>query len=320
MQLKQAFWASPGPRTVREASVLGLKGLCMGVADIIPGVSGGTIAFITGIYEDLLAAIKSFDLTFFKRVAQLQFGSALSGVHVRFLFSLLCGIGVAVIAMSRVMHHLMQTYPIPVWSFFFGLICASIVVVGGKIGKLNVGRLVALAVGAVAGFIVVGLIPVHTPETLWFLFFSGALAICAMILPGISGAFILLLLGKYEFITGALKQPFSGDNILVILVFAAGCILGIMGFSRLLNYFLRNYHSITLAVLTGFMVGSLRKIWPFKDVLETVTIRGKVYTVHEQNILPSTAEEALMALGIAVVGFFAVYFLERRLGSSEEKI
>ncbi|WP_027184696.1 DUF368 domain-containing protein [Desulfovibrio inopinatus] len=313
MQLKQAFFASPGPQTKRDALVLAIKGVCMGVADIIPGVSGGTIAFITGIYEDLIAAIKSFDLTFFKRVLTLQFASALSEVHLRFLVSLLCGIGIAVVAMSRVMHYLMQAYPVAVWSFFFGLIGASIVVVGGKIGKLDVVRLLALLIGAVAGFIIVGMIPVYTPETLGFIFFSGALAICAMILPGISGAFILLLLGKYEFITGALKHPFNGENGLIILVFVAGCVLGIMGFSRLLNYFLKHHHSATLAVLTGFMIGSLRKIWPFKEVLETTVIRNKVYVLREQNILPGSMEDALMAAGLIVVGFCAVYFLERRM-------
>ncbi len=311
MPLKDSLLSGPGPKTPREAAVLAAKGFCMGSADVIPGVSGGTIAFITGIYENLIEAIRSFDLDCVKKLLRLDVVGVLDDVHLRFLLPLLCGVGLAILTMARLMNHLMTAHPIPVWSCFFGLIAGSILIVGRNIEKADAKTVPALALGVLAGYAIVGLIPVATPETLPFIFFCGALAICAMILPGISGAFILLILGKYVFITGALKNPFSIENMAVILVFVCGCVLGLAFFSRLLHFFLARFHRETIALLTGFMVGSMRKIWPWKDVLETQQIGKKVFVLREENILPALNGDLATPLALMALGFVAVLLLDR---------
>ncbi len=310
--LSQAFMASPGPHDLRSGVFLWLKGVCMGGADIIPGVSGGTIAFITGIYEQLVDAIRSFDIRFVRRLFSFDLVGALSGVHLRFLLCLLFGILTAVVGMARVMHYMLHSHPVEIWSLFFGLIGASIYVVGREIRPLDLKSLSFVVLGGLGSYALVGMIPVSTPETLPFVFFCGAIAICAMILPGISGAFLLLMLGKYEYVTRTLKNPFVLDNFLVILVFAAGAGIGIIVFSRVLHYLLHRWHALTVSVLTGFMIGALRKVWPWKDVLETAVIRGKVHVLQEQNVLPGGVDsELFLAISLAAVGVVAVLLLDR---------
>ncbi len=317
MRLKQAFLASPGPKTGKEALVLGLKGFCMGLADIIPGVSGGTIAFITGIYEDLISAVRSFDARFFSRLFHLDISGVLSTAHVRFLVPLMLGIGTALVSASRLMHYLMDRYPVSVWSLFFGLILASILVIGRGLDLKSLRLPVCLVAGCVASYWIVGTIPVTTPESSWFIFLSGAVAVCAMILPGISGAFILLILGKYEFITGTLKNPFLLSNIFVIVTFVCGCGVGLAAFSRVLHYFLSHRRQETLAILTGFMVGALRKVWPWKEAVKTKLVEGKVLVLQEANFLPHQVDRDLVvALLLMVVGFAAVMLLDRVFGGT----
>jgi putative membrane protein len=308
---REAFWRSPGPRTAPEAALLWLKGVCMGAADIIPGVSGGTIALVTGIYDDLLGAIKSADTTLVRRLLALDLKGALAHVHLRFLAALLLGIAAAIITLARVMNTLLHQHPVLTWSFFFGLIAASVLVVGRRAGRWKMGTVAGFAAGALAGWLIVGLIPVETPETLEFVFFSGMVAICAMILPGISGAFILLILGKYAYVTATLKNPFLPANMVVIVVFATGCLIGLMGFSRVLNFLLNRYFSLTMAFLTGLMTGAMRKIWPWKEVVESVVIRGKEHVLMDRNVLPTVDEQFLLALALAAAGFCAVLVLER---------
>jgi putative membrane protein len=304
----RAAWSeSSGPEGLAQILVLALKGFAMGCADIVPGVSGGTIAFITNVYDPLIRALKSFDSAFARRLLRLDLPGALAVSHLRFLLPLGLGILTALMLASRMIHSLLADYPVLVWSFFFGLIAASIVVVGRRVKRPGWGCAAALAGGALFAYGLVGLIPVATPETWWFIMFSGALAICAMILPGISGAFILLLLGKYEYITRTLKNPFALDNFLVIVLFAGGCVLGLLGFSRLLDRILSRRHDATVSALTGFMAGALRKVWPFKEVLETKVVAGRELAVRSVNVLPThlNAETlqavALMALGLALV-------------------
>jgi len=312
MTFKEAFMESPGPMNVRSGSLLWLKGFCMGAADIIPGVSGGTVAFITGIYSQLVDAIRSFDLTFARRLFSLDISGALASAHVRFLACLLFGILTAVVGMARVMNYMLHTHPVEIWSLFFGLILASIFFVGREIDPLNLPNLGFVALGAAGSFLLVGMIPVSTPETLPFVFMCGSIAICAMILPGISGAFLLLMLGKYEYVTRTLKNPFVMDNFLVIVSFAAGAAVGIIVFSRVLHYLLEKWHAATVSVLTGFMIGALRKVWPWKEVLETANIRGKIHVLREQNVLPDGMDgEFFFAVGLALVGIVAVLLLER---------
>lgn len=311
MTMKQAFMASPGPQDFGDGLLLWLKGFCMGAADIIPGVSGGTIAFITGIYTQLVDAIRSFDFKFLRNLVLLNFSGAVATAHVRFLACLFLGILTAVVSMARVMNYMLHAHPVEIWSVFFGLIVASIFVVGRQIGDLNRVNLCFVGLGAVGSFLLVGMIPVSTPEDLPFIFLCGSIAICAMILPGISGAFLLLMLGKYEYVTRTLKNPFVWDNFLVITVFAAGAAVGIIVFSRVLHYLLHRWHAVTVSVLTGFMIGALRKVWPWKEVLETVEIRGKEHVLQELNVLPSMNTEFFLAVGLGIVGMSVVLLLER---------
>ena len=311
MTWKEAFLASPGPASFKKASVLALKGLCMGSADVIPGVSGGTIALITGIYENLIQALKSLDVTMLKKVLNLDLKGALAHVHVRFLLFLFAGIGIAIISLARLMNFLLHHYPVFTWSLFFGLIAASILVVSRQVARWSPLTGSGLFAGTVVAALIVNLIPLETTDAHWFIFLCGLIAICAMILPGISGAFILLILGKYEFITATLKNPFLPQNIIVIFVFCLGCLIGLLSIARLLNYLLQNYRHLTLAFLTGLMVGSMSKIWPWKEILHTKIIRGKSHVIWGPNIMPQTLNsEVYLAAGLAIIGFIAVLIIE----------
>jgi len=305
----ESWMASPGPVSFAEHLNLFLKGLGMGTADIVPGVSGGTIAFITGIYHNLLTAITSVNGKLFRQAFQLRFKEALAGLHLRFLLTLVLGIVVALISTAHLVHYLLAKHPVPTWSIFFGLITASIIVVAHSINN-RIASLPALILGTLLAYGITGLIPLNTPEEPWYIFFSGMIAICAMILPGLSGSFILLILGKYVFITSALRNPFTQDNLVIILIFTAGCIIGIIGFSRFLHYGIVRWHDFTLALLTGFMIGALRKVWPWKITLESQIIRGKEHVLHEENVWPLLNAELWIALLLMGVGFVAVLFLE----------
>lgn len=293
----------------------------MGVADVIPGVSGGTIAFITGIYDQLVESIRSFDVVFLRLLLRGEFAAAFEHVNFRFLAPLLFGIAVAIVSMARVMHHFMSHYPVQTWSLFFGLIAASILVVGRQIRPFRPASMALVLCGALAIFWVVGLIPVQTPDDAWFIFLCGALAICAMILPGISGAFILLVLGKYHYVTAAVKNPFVSESLGTIAVFGLGCIVGITGFSRLLHWLLRHRRVATVSILTGFMLGAMRKIWPWKEVLETRMVGTREFVIREANILPrATDAEFWTALALMGAGFLAVMIIERACAIPERTL
>ncbi|MDX2471650.1 MAG: DUF368 domain-containing protein [SAR324 cluster bacterium] len=312
MTFKEAFFNSPGPKTKKEAGMLYLKGLMMGAADIVPGVSGGTIALISGIYANLLAAIGSFDLKAIKLLATFKIKDFISQVHLRFLVILLAGIGTAVVSLARIMHFLLTEQPVYTWSAFFGLILASTLILGKQIKWDGLAGF-TFVVGLGLAFMLVGLIPKTTPEVWWFIIFAGMIAICAMILPGISGSFLLLILGKYQYITGALRDPFNADSLAIIGLFIIGAVLGITGFSRVLTWTLSRYEMITMAFLTGLMTGSLRKVWPYKEVLETKIIRGKIHILREENFLPTLDQGLAVALSIMIVSFAVVYFLEKQV-------
>nr|MBF0221810.1 DUF368 domain-containing protein [Desulfobulbaceae bacterium] len=282
----------------------------MGCADLVPGVSGGTVALITGIYADLLKAISSVG-DGLKQFATLQFKEGLSTIHIRFLFCLMLGIGLAIVGLASLMHFLLEQYPIPTWGLFFGLVAASIFVVGTEANVWRSG-LAPFFIGTMLAYLVVGMIPVSTPEALWFIFLAGMIAICAMILPGISGAFLLLILGKYQFITGALKNPFVTDNIVIIAIFCTGCATGLLGFSRFLSYMMDKHRGATMALLTGFMLGSMRKIWPWKEILESITVRGKVHVLSTKNIIPTAFDsELVITAALALTGFIVVITLQK---------
>lgn len=307
---KKAWMTSPGPKTFTEHAYLFFKGVGMGTADIVPGVSGGTIAFITGIYEALLTAIASINSRLILQVLRLNLKQALAGLHLRFLVTLVCGIALAVISTSHLMHYLLTEHAVQTWSVFFGLITASILVVAHSINK-RFTSFPALILGAILAYGITGLIPLYTPEEPWFIFFSGMIAICAMILPGLSGSFILLILGKYAFITAALRNPVNPDNLEIIFIFIAGCLVGILGFSRILRYGLARWHDYTLALLTGIMLGSMRKVWPWKITLESQIIRGKEHVLREENVWPLLDFEFGIALLLMLTGFTLVMLLDK---------
>jgi len=309
---KAAFFESPGPVSGRKAVSLALKGICMGSADVIPGVSGGTIALITGIYEDLIAALRSLDIRMVRKILRFDIKGAVAGAHIRFLLTLLSGIIVAILSLAQLMNYLLHYHPVPIWSLFFGLIVASVLVVGKQVTHWLGKAGICFVAGILAAVVIVNLIPIKTPEEIWFIFLCGVVAICAMILPGISGAFILLILGKYEFITATLKNPFLAKNIIIILVFCLGCVVGLAGFSRVLNYLLGKFHNLTLAFLTGLITGSLMKIWPWKQVLETPVIRGKAHVIWGRPIMPDTfGGEFYLAIALMVLGFLGILIIER---------
>lgn len=309
---KEVIESNPGPRNKKEAMILGLKGLLMGAADIVPGVSGGTIAFITGIYEKLLLSIKSVNQIFLQKLFRLQIKDAFSEVHLRFLLPLLSGIAISIVALSGLMNYLINDQPVYTWSVFFGLIVASIVLIGKKIENIFGRGGAGFLLGAILGYFLVALIPVQTPEAWWFIMLSGMIAISAMILPGLSGSFILLILGKYEFMTGALKNPFAENNIFIILIFITGCALGVIIFSRILSCLFEKYHNFTLALMAGLITGSLRKIWPFKEVLETKMIGDHEMILAEKNIFPEFGPELYISVVLMITAFVIITLIEKK--------
>jgi len=279
----------------------------MGGFDIIPGVSGGTVAFITGIYEELIASIKSIDLAALKLLLTGKFLSFWAKINGRFLMVLLSGILVSLLSLANIISGLLLNHPIQLWSFFFGLILISAMVVCRDIRNWGVIILLSLLFGCLIAFIITSVTPTETPDSTLAIFLSGAIAICAMILPGISGSFILLILGKYTFILNALKELDLG----VILVFASGCLIGLMAFSRLISWLFNKYHDITIAILAGFMIGSLNKVWPWKQTVSTFIDRhGEVKPLIQENVLPNTYQ----ALGNEAFLWQAIMFLVLGVG------
>ncbi len=309
--------SNPGPGNVKDSFKLFLKGLAMGAADIVPGVSGGTIALITGIYGQLIDAIRSFNTDLIRDIFRLRFKDALSKFHFKFIFVLFTGIGISILLLSRLINHLLIHHQPYIYSLFFGLIASSIFVLYRDINKKNISVMINFIIGTVFSYFLVGAVPATTPETYTFIFFSGFIAIMAMILPGISGAFILLLLGKYEFITGTLKNPFNPGNFVIIIIFCIGCASGLAAFARFLKWLIENYRCTTLAVLTGFMAGSLRKIWPWKEVLEKEVIGSREFIISEINIIPEFSAEGLFVqILIMLTGVIAVLLLNSSAGDT----
>ena len=301
-------------RNVRDYLLLIIKGMSMGAADVIPGVSGGTIAFITGIYEELVNSIKSINLNALKLFFTGKFAAFWKAVNGNFLLSVVLGIGISIFSLAKGLEYLLHHYPILVWAFFFGLVLASAIYVARSIKTWNAGTVVAGIVGIVVAYFVTAISPAEAKITWFFIFISGAVAICAMILPGISGSFILVLMGMYKFILGAV----SDLNIPVLLVFIAGALIGIIAFSNLLSWLLKNHHNITIATLTGFMIGSLNKVWPWKEVTETFIDRhNELRPLAEKNILPGTYERLTDspawfagAMLLAIAGFGLIFAIE----------
>lgn len=296
-------------RTLPDYFWIGARGFCMGAADIVPGVSGGTMAFILGIYDELLASISAIDLTFIRRILTFRWREAFQEFPWRFLLALALGIGAAILTLANGLHWALENHPSLVWAFFFGLIIASILVIRKRVGMWSAVNVLAAVLAAVGAFVLVGLTPHETPHTPILLFLSGAVAICAMILPGISGAFILVLLGKYRFVVGAVVN----FDLLTLALVAFGALFGLIGFVRLLRWMLNKNHDLVVAILTGFLLGSLRKVWPWK-LIENL---GEDF-VRETNILPSAfTGDVALAMLLMLVGIALVLAMEYFAGKTK---
>lgn len=285
-----------------------LKGLAMGAADVVPGVSGGTIAFITGIYTELLDSIKGVNVNALKILFRDGFPTFWKAINGTFLLTLGSGILLAILTLARGIHYLLLNHPLWVWSFFFGLIIASCWHIGKEIPRWRLQEFSALLAGAVIAAWISVASPTQIEATPLIVFLAGSVAICAMILPGISGSFILLLMGLYEPIIGAIKA----FDISILGLFAVGAGLGLILFSRLLSWLLHHYQSVMFSLLTGFMAGSLVKVWPWKEtILTRINSHGAEVPFIQSNILPSSAAESGLAIVLAVAGAAAVLLLEK---------
>jgi len=321
---------------MKKSISLALKGMAMGMAEVIPGVSGGTIAFITGIYEKLLNTIKAFSpslLTTFKKDGVKGVWESINGT---FLATLVAGMGIGVVVGVLVISHLLETYPPLIWSFFFGLIIASAIYVGRQINQWRIGEVLMFLIGTAVAYTITVVAPANGSESFLFVFISGAIAISAFILPGISGSFILLLMGMYTYIISDTLKPalrtLDPDKLLIMGVFALGCLTGLMTLSRVLSWTFKHYRDVTLALLTGFMLGSLNKIWPWRNAVDWLRDNaGKIIMdddgitpkkiLVEENVLPAGYEGEPYVIGVVVlmiVGFLSVFLLERLNGSKDE--
>ncbi len=320
--------------------IISFKGMAMGAADAVPGVSGGTIAFISGIYEELINTISNVNLTTLKILKTDGIQAFWTKVNGNFLLALLIGMGISFASFMKLAKYLIEQHPILIWSFFFGLIVASILFIGKQITKWNIATIIAVIAGAILAYYITSLPSMASNDNPFFLFFAGAIAICAMILPGISGSFILVILGTYK----TLSVAIDSFDIKKIAIFALGAIVGLLSFSRVLKWLFKHYHNITLAVLTGFIFGSLNKIWPWKETISvmsdttrevvsftsvsdlgTLSVYQKTIqdfesykTIMEKSISPSHYSElnqidaqVLTAIALMVAGFLTIFILEK---------
>jgi len=312
-------------RSVLQYLIITAKGLAMGAADVVPGVSGGTIAFISGIYEELIETIDKLNIGIFKKWVKEGFLATWKYYNLSFLTALLIGIAISILSLAKIITLLLNNQPILVWSFFFGLVIASIFYVGKQITSWSFPIYTGLIIAMGFSYMITLAEPIGSPDDTWFLFFAGFIAIIAMILPGISGAFILLLLGAYQSVLGIITQLSDGitkldwqlfSNAMIKLsVFGLGAIVGIKVFSKILNWMFEHHKNIILSILTGFMVGALNKIWPWKEVLQYRTNHhGDKIPFIEKSILPNHYFEdpqLIYAIAFMIIGFLSIFILEK---------
>ena len=327
-------------RRLIDYVVISLKGMAMGAADAVPGVSGGTIAFISGIYEELITSISNIKLSLIKTLTKEGISPFWKAINGNFLLALLTGIIISFVSFMRLAKFLIEQHPILIWSFFFGLILVSIYFVGKQITKWKIGTIVVLIIGTLIAYYITNLPSLAANSNPFYLFFAGALAICAMILPGISGSFILVILGAYKTLSDALHDW----DFKRILLFVVGAVVGLLSFSKILKWLFKNYHNTTLALLTGFIFGSLNKVWPWKKTVSVMNEdTGEVIpfsniselgtlsvfqrnindfdsykTVIENSISPfaytklnNIDNQMLYAIGLMIFGFLTIIVLEK---------
>lgn len=269
--------------------IIAVKGFLMGAANVIPGVSGGTIALIAGIYEEIIDALNSFtDISTWKLLFQFRWKEFWQAIHGRFLLALGIGVILSILSLAKLMEYVLHSFPVQTWAFFFGLIIASALIMFKAVEKWSLKDVLFTLAGIVLGVVVCTLTPTQTPDALWFIFICGAIAICSMILPGISGSFVLVILGKYDMIMQALDV--TDFNIPVLIAFAIGCVVGILAFAKFLHWLLGKWEQQTMLVLLGFILGSLIKVWPWSNMAAIEA---------SQNLLPGEPVE--MHIGAAII-------------------
>ena len=309
---------------------LALKGAAMGIAEVIPGVSGGTIAFITGIYETLINSIKAIGPGLFTTFKKEGFSGVWEEVNGAFLVNLAIGMITGIVVGVFGVTHILENYPVLLWAFFFGLIIASAIYIGRQVNKWGLVQIASLIAGIAIAYYITIAAPSEGNTALWFVFLSGAIAISALILPGISGSFILLLMGMYTIILQTVRgvlNDFNTEGLILMGVFSMGCLIGLMTFSRVLSWTFKNYHNATMAALTGFMIGSLNKIWPWRKAIKGLDEDGNIVMIEqgmevkkilqEVNLSPSSFAEQvgepylLFAIGLMIIGFASVFVMEK---------
>jgi len=308
-------------KPIQHCLSLFLKGVGIGSADIIPGVSGGTIALITGIYEELLEAIQAFDMTAFRLLKKGQFKALWQHLHGTFLLPLLAGIGLSLATTAQLVTYLLVHYPIQTWSFVGGLLLIAACTVYQQIKQWHLRTLLVSLGGLVLAYSLTQTAPLHTPNTNWFIGLAGGIAVCALLLPGISGSFMLLLLGKYAFMLHALKD----FKLSILVPFSLGGVVGLLGYSRLIAWLLRQHHDNTVALLAGFMLGSLNTVWPWKQLCDPLAL-GHSRLLVAQNLSPLQFQaayhqdplvpQALLWMGL---GMLLVVGMERHARSKNHK-
>lgn len=312
-------------KLIPDYLIITLKGIAIGAADVVPGVSGGTIAFISGIYEELINTINGVNLSVLKTWKNEGIKAAWKQLNGNFLLALLTGVALSILSFAKIITHLLHEKPLLVWAFFFGLVLASILLMWKEVRKWNAKNILGLLVGAALAFWITMAQPTTAVDSYYYLFLSGFIAIIAMILPGVSGAFILLLLGSYKTVIGLIND--LRENIvnwnsevlppifLKLMTFGIGAILGLKVFSKILTWMFANHKNITFSVLVGFMIGSLNKLWPWKQVLQTTTdSHGAVIPLVEKNVSPMAFEgdpQYIFVTFLCLTGFALILILER---------
>lgn len=303
-------------RRFKDYLIISLKGVAMGAADAVPGVSGGTIAFISGIYEELISTISNINLSLFKTLFSKGIKPFWKALNGNFITALMIGIIISFVSFMRLAKYLLENHPILIWSFFFGLIVASIYFVGKQITKWNIPVIIALVIGTAIALYVTMLPALASNDNSLYLFIAGSIAICAMILPGISGSFILIILGAYK----TLSDAFHDFDIKKIMIFTAGAAIGLLSFSHLLKWLFKNFHNVTLALLSGFIFGSLNKVWPWKKTLTWHTNSEGIKTaLLQESVSPFSFDgdnQLVLAVALMIVGFLTIFILER-IGSKK---
>jgi putative membrane protein len=337
-------------RSIKDYVKLSFSGFAMGVANVIPGVSGGTMAFLLGIYEELINSIRKFAcLETIKDLLTFKIKKLYETLPWKFILALAVGVGLALVSCSKLFTYLVVEQPVPTFAFFFGLVAASVIAVLKKVKKWSISRIIMLIVGAIAAYLVISIVPTDTPNVWWISLISGMIVICAMILPGISGSLLLLLFGQYKYVWGAvgtiasLGKGVSSEVLYkafeTVIMMGIGCVAGLGSFVHLLNYLFKKFHDLTVATLIGFMVGSLWKLWPWKVILmykvktasEILNVKAaditpyraagnSVKVLYDQNIWPQTFDGIFfLAAGLAVFGF-AVVFVMEYFADKKEKV